>query len=215
MFTRASSRIALGATLVIVAGCAQDRRASLTEVIRVPVFEEVSGQAEMGPGSGDDDRVHELHVKLFGRNENPPNASMAKGEATFVVSHDGNSVEYEISVSNIENPFMAHIHMAPAGVNGPIVQWLFPNATTTTPGPVGIGPFSGRLAKGSFTAATFVGTLKGHPMSDLLAAIRSGNAYVNVHTNAGGGPAGPGNLPGGEIRAQLQPKDHNNDNDDR
>ena len=202
MSTRVSGRIALGAALVLVAGCAKENPSSPTEVIRVPVFEESAPRAAMG----DDAEVHELHVKLRGKNEVPPNASEAKGEATFIVSQDGMSVKYEITVSNIDNPFMAHIHMAAAGVNGPIVQWLFPSTTTTTTGPTGIGPFSGLLAKGSFTSATFVNVLKGHPMSDLLAAIRSGHAYVNVHTNAGGGPAGPGNLPGGEIRAQLHPK---------
>jgi hypothetical protein len=207
MSTRARSGIALGAALIFVAGCTKENPSSPTEVIRVPVFEESAPGAAMG----NDDKVHELHVKLRGRNEVPPNASEAKGEATFIVSKDGMSVKYEITVSNIDNPFMAHIHMAAAGVNGPIVQWLFPSTTTTTPGPTGIGPFSGLLAKGSFTSATFVNTLKGHPMSDLLAAIRSGNAYVNVHTNAGGGPAGPGNLPGGEIRAQLHPKEHGHD----
>ena len=202
MLTRVGGRIALGAAMVLVAGCAKENSPSPTEVIRVPVFEESAHGAAMG----DEGEVHELHVKLRGKNEVPPNASEAKGEATFIVSQDGMSVKYEITVSNIDNPFMAHIHMAAAGVNGPIVQWLFPSTTTTTPGPTGIGPFSGLLAKGTFTSATFVNALKGHPMSDLLAAIRSGNAYVNVHTNAGGGPVGPGNLPGGEIRAQLHPR---------
>jgi hypothetical protein len=61
------------------------------------------------------------------------------------------------------------------------------------------------LAEGTFTAANLVGPLAGHPLSDLLAAIQSGNAYVNVHTNDGQGAAntGPGDFPGGEIRGQL------------
>jgi hypothetical protein len=41
--------------------------------------------------------------------------------------------------------------------------------------------------------------------ADALAKIRSGNAYVNVHTSDGVGPPnqGPGDFPGGEIRGQL------------
>jgi hypothetical protein len=42
-------------------------------------------------------------------------------------------------------------------------------------------------------------------MSDLLAAIAAGDAYVNVHTNDGIPPTGtgPGDLPGGEVRGQV------------
>ena len=209
MLTRASSRIALGAALVVVAGCSNDRTAaSPTEVYRVPVFEEVPAQAGMG-----DDGIH-AHVKLRGKNETPPNASRAKGEATLVLSHDGNSMSYVLTVSNIDNVFMAHIHMAPKGVAGPIVQWLYPGVTPP-PGPCGAGPFHGLLAKGSFTSATFAGPLKGKAMADLVNAIKAGNAYVNVHTCKTGAAAGPGNLPAGEIRGQIPFKDHNHDVDDR
>ena len=46
------------------------------------------------------------------------------------------------------------------------------------------------LAEGTFTAANVTGI----SFADLLAAIRAGNTYVNVHTTA---------FPGGEIRGQL------------
>jgi 5-enolpyruvylshikimate-3-phosphate synthase len=83
--------------------------------------------------------------------------------------------------------------------------WLFPS-TAPVQGPLGAGRLDGVLAEGTFTAANFVGPLKGHPMSELLAAMRTGGAYVNVHTNDGVAPVTntPGDLPGGEIRGQLQ-----------
>ena len=202
MLMRASSRIAVGATLIVVAGCVKDRASSPTEVITVPVFEEVASEA-----SASSDDVHQIHVSPRGENEVPARDTRAKGEATFVISQDGESVHYVLTVSQIENPFMAHIHMAAAGVNGPIVQWLFPG-TAVGAGPTGIGLTSGLLATGEFTSATFVGPLAHHSMADLINAIRAGNAYVNVHTSSGvaGAPPAPGNFPGGEIRAQLQPK---------
>ena len=42
--------------------------------------------------------------------------------------------------------------------------------------------------------------------AEVLDKIRSGNAYVNVHTNDGVAPAntGPGDFPGGEVRGQLK-----------
>ncbi len=77
-------------------------------------------------------------------------------------------------------------------------------------GPLGAGRMDGVLAEGTITAANLVGPLAGHPLSDLVAAIQAGNAYVNIHTNDGVAPAntGPGDFPGGEIRGQLNMHNH-------
>jgi CHRD domain-containing protein len=141
---------------------------------------------------------------LKGRYEVPLRNTDAQGQAIFRVSDDGQSVAYKLIASNIDNAFMAHIHMGSSTVAGPIVVWLFPS-TAPVPGPLGSGRHDGVLAEGTFTAANLVGPLAGHPLSDLLAAIQSGNAYVNVHTNDGQGAVntGPGDFPGGEIRGQL------------
>lgn len=141
---------------------------------------------------------------LQGRYEVPMRDTNAQGQAIFRLSDDGSSVDYKLIASNIDNAFMAHIHMGPRTVNGPIVVWLYPS-TAPVPGPVGSGRHDGVLAEGMFTAANLVGPLAGHPLSDLIAAIQSGDAYVNVHTNDGvdGVNTGPGDFPGGEIRGQL------------
>ena len=141
---------------------------------------------------------------LKGRYEVPVRDTDAQGQAIFRVADDGRSVDYKLIAANIENAFMAHIHMGPATGTGPIVVWLYPS-TAPVPGPLGQGRIDGVIAEGTFTAANFVGLLAGHPMSDLLAAIEAGNAYVNIHTNDGvdGVNTGPGDFPGGEVRGQL------------
>ncbi len=197
MMSRASSHLALGATLMVVAGCTTDRPAP-TAVLRAPIFERRGGTEEM---SGPETRHFETDLR--GRNEVPPHDTRASGEALFRVRDDG-SVSYKLFVEDIRNPFMAHIHRAAVGVNGPIVVWLFPS-TAPAPGPIGVGLRDGLLAEGTFTAADLVGPLKNGPLSALLDAIRSGNAYVNVHTSDGSATPGPGNFPGGEIRGQLGP----------
>ncbi len=138
------------------------------------------------------------------------NNSLAQGQANFKLSDDRMSLHYKLIAANIDNAFMAHIHMAPPGVNGPIVVWLFPSTTPGVTGPLGAGRMDGVLAEGTITAANLVGPLAGHPLSDLLDAIQAGNAYVNVHTNDGVAPTntGPGDFPGGEIRGQLETHDH-------
>ena len=141
---------------------------------------------------------------LQGRFEVPLRDTNAQGEAIFQMNDDGTSVDYKVIASNIDNVFMSHIHMGPPTENGPIVVWLYPS-TAPVPGPLGSGRHDGVLAEGTFTAANLVGPLAGHPLSDLIAAIQAGNAYVNVHTNDGvdGVNTGPGDFPGGEIRGQL------------
>jgi CHRD domain len=141
---------------------------------------------------------------LNGSQEVPARDTNAQGQAIFHLSPDGSALDYELIGSNIENAFMAHIHMEQPGVNGPIVVWLYPS-TSPVPGPLGSGRHDGILAQGTIMADNLVGPLAGHPLADLVNALDSGNAYVNVHTNDGvdGTNTGPGDFPGGEIRADV------------
>jgi len=136
---------------------------------------------------------------LTGANEVPAHETRGVGQIKLQLSDDGTELRYRLISSNIDNVFMAHIHVAPAGVNGPIVAFLF--------GPVapGGGRTDGVLAHGTITAANLIGPLAGHPLSDLVAALSDGGAYANVHTNDGVPPTntGPGDFPGGEIRGQI------------
>jgi hypothetical protein len=135
---------------------------------------------------------------LVGANEVPPRDTRAEGELKLQLSADGKSLEYRIIASNIDNVFMSHIHIAPVGLNGGIVVFLF--------GPVapGGGRTEGVLATGTITAANLINKLKGHPLSDLIDSIRVGHAYANVHTSNGSATPSPGNFPGGEIRGQIR-----------
>lgn len=133
-----------------------------------------------------------FRAHLSGSEEVPPVATHAQGQAVFQLSRDGTELSYTLIAANIYDVLQAHIHLAPAGVNGPVVVWLYPSA----PPPVLIpGRFSGVLARGTVTAADLVGLLAGGTLSDLIDEMEAGNAYVNVHTVAN---------PGGEIRGQIR-----------
>jgi hypothetical protein len=142
---------------------------------------------------------------LSGAEEFPVRETQARGVAIFQVSGDGSEVKYRLIASNIDNVVQAHIHFpAPEGVNAGIVAWLFPESgPPALTGPT--GPQDGVLAVGTLTADDLTGVLAGQPLSALIDALRSGNAYVNVHTNDGADPpnSGPGDFPGGEIRGQI------------
>ena len=137
---------------------------------------------------------------LSGAEEVPARDTNARGNATFTLSDDGLTLSFKVIVANIDNVVASHIHIGPPGVNGPVVLFLFGNA------PPGGGTVNGILSQGTATAANLVGPLAGHPLSDLIAAMEAGNAYVNVHTNDGVLPPnqGPGDFPGGEIRGQIR-----------
>lgn len=136
---------------------------------------------------------------LSAAEEVPTNASLARGQTILKLSSDGTELEYRLIVANLENPFAAHIHLGSEGVNGPVVAFLF------GPAAPGGGRTSGVIATGTITSADLVGPLAGHSLSDLVDAIESGDAYVNVHTNDGDATTagGPGDLPSGEIRGQI------------
>jgi hypothetical protein len=147
--------------------------------------------------SNDDNRNFFAH--LSGDEEVPSRETRAVGQAVFHLNEDGTELAYTLIVANIENVVAAHIHVAAVGVNGPVVAFL------AGPFPAGGGRFDGVLAQGTITAANLDGPLTGHPLSDLVDAMKAGNTYVDVHTNDGVPPTntGPGDFPGGEIRGQI------------
>jgi hypothetical protein len=138
------------------------------------------------------------------------NASRARGNSIFKLSRDGTTMTFQLIVANIENVTMAHIHLGAFGTNGPPIVWLHPTVDARAPLLGGGGRIQGVIAADVFTAADFVGPLEGASMADLVALLRAGNAYVNVHTNDGVDPTntGPGDFPSGEIRGQIRHRGH-------
>ncbi|HSK25140.1 MAG TPA: CHRD domain-containing protein, partial [Egicoccus sp.] len=118
-------------------------------------------------------------AQLSGGEEVPAVETAAGGAAEFVLDDDGNSLSFTVDVDGLEDTTMAHIHLAPAGENGPPVVWLHTQEQAPELVP---GVFSGTLASGTITADDLVGPLEGATLDDLLAELAAGTAYVNVHT---------------------------------
>jgi hypothetical protein len=132
--------------------------------------------------------------------EIPARDTRAQGQVIFQLSDGGTALEYKLIASNIENVIASHIHVGTPDVNGPVGVFLF------GPAAPGGGRTVGVLAEGTITAANFVGPLAGMTIDDLVTLLDAGGAYVNVHTNDGQGDinTGPGDFPGGEIRANVR-----------
>ena len=169
---------------VVVAGACTDPSLTPTGpgTFTVPV------QFEAAQHAGE---PHNFRTNLSGGEEVPANDSQATGQAIFQISEDGMTLSYKLIVANIENVTQAHIHLAPTGVNGAVVAWLYPAAAPPQLIP---GRTDGILAEGVITEASLVGSLAGAELSVLIEEMQAGNTYVNVHTSQ---------FPPGEVRGQI------------
>lgn len=154
----------------------------------------------------DDGGRHQLKARLHGYNEAPSVSSTGSGEFRAKVSRGGASFEYDLRFQDLEGDVtQTHIHFGQVGVNGGISIWLC--GTAALPGPPGTpscqGPRAG-MASRTVTAADVVGPLgQGiSPMEfdEVLAAMRAGVTYANVHSTRN---------PAGEIRGQIRGKRDN------
>jgi CHRD domain len=121
-----------------------------------------------------------LHSKLTAKAETTSSTSVAKGHTLIKVRANG-TIEFKTRILNkAHETFVAgHIHLAPAGVAGPVVVPLFVAPTPVT---------SARHIKQSGIATPNPGTTGAALCADPAAY------YVNYHTTA---------FPGGAIRGQL------------
>lgn len=146
-------------------------------------------------------RAEHIQATLIGDEEVPFVSTVASGEFVAMINKDDQSIDYQLTYSGLQGTVtQAHIHVAQLSVNGSIVVWLC--QTAAAPGPAGTPtctPGSGTFT-GTITAANVVagGTasqqLAAGELAEVIAAMRAGAAYANVHTSLS---------LGGEIRGQI------------
>jgi CHRD domain-containing protein len=151
-----------------------------------------------------DEGTKNFRVDLQGYQEVPAISTAATG--TFQARIDDGVINWTLSYAGLEGsaaPTQAHIHFGQTSVNGGIAVWLCSNLTVTpNPTPPGTQacPTSPATISGTATPANVVGPagqgISAGEFDELVAAIRAGKAYANVHSTVFGG---------GEIRAQLGP----------
>ena len=121
---------------------------------------------------------------LLGASEVPATSSTATGSFSATLDEGAKTLTWSLDLPSITNATLAHIHLGAAGVSGPPVVTLFTSV------PAGSVSISGTSGPGD-VGGPFTGNWDG-----FVAALKSGDVYVNVHTSAN---------PGGEIRGQIRP----------
>ncbi|HZH40775.1 MAG TPA: CHRD domain-containing protein [Gemmatimonadales bacterium] len=124
-------------------------------------------------------KARTFSATLTGTHEIPQVNTIGSGSAKFTVKNDS-TIVFDLSLKGVPDVTGAHIHLGAAGTAGAAVATLIQGAD---PG----GKVSGTITPMDLHGAT---------MSQLIAAMKSGGAYVNVHTKT---------HPDGEVRGEIQP----------
>ena len=151
----------------------------------------------------DNDRNRErdkflVNADLIGYQEVPALSTTAKGHFRAWVDTKANTITYRLSYDALEGTVtQSHVHFGQMSVNGGISFFLCSNLGNGPAGtqacPEGPAELTGVITPDLVVGPTGTGIEAG-AMTEIVAAIRNGTAYANVHS---------AKWPGGEIRGQL------------
>ncbi len=177
----------------------------------------VLGAGVIATGAVAHDRASKIRADLIGYEEVPAQSTAANGTFRAFINRNADEIVYTLSYSGPFNTggtppapgavTQAHIHFGQFSVNGGISAFLC--GTTSNPGPAGTPvcpqpPADGSrvTVTGTITPASVIGPasqgIAAGEFNELVAAIRAGITYANIHTTVN---------PGGEIRGQISDDD--------
>jgi len=139
--------------------------------------------------------------------EVPALSSAASGSFKATIDEAAQTITYEVSYEGLEGAVaQSHIHLGQRSVNGGISVFLCGNPPTVPPAAVPQPPAcppSPATVTGVITPANIIGpaaqgiapsTATENEFDELVAALREGTTYANVHSSKFGG---------GEVRGQI------------
>jgi hypothetical protein len=140
--------------------------------------------------------------KMSGYLEVPSVSTTARGTIETKINNSS-SIEFKLTYSGLSgNPAAAHIHLGQQSVNGGIVAFLCggggkPACPASTSGTV-----SGTIVAANIQALTAQGIAGPADFGEVLAAMKAGFTYANVHTAA---------FSNGELRGQIRARGNGDD----
>jgi hypothetical protein len=143
-------------------------------------------------------------ARLDGLQETPVIWTDARG--SFSAEVEGNQIAFRLRWSGLEggNASVAHLHLGQRDVAGGVIAFLCGGG-----GQAACPAGASATVNGTIAAANVIGPanqgIAAGQLDELVAAIRAGVVYANVHNAT---------YPNGEIRGQLRGGGRGNDNDD-
>ena len=137
---------------------------------------------------------HELRARLTGFQETPLTlASSARGQFLATISEDETSIDFQLSYQGFGTDVgAAHIHLGRPATSGGVTIFLCGGGGRPA------CPVRAGIVQGTITAANVLAIptqdLAAGDLASIIAAIREGATYANVHSRK---------RPGGEIRGQI------------
>jgi hypothetical protein len=178
-------------------------------VVSLGIVASLGGSAIADDDHGDRNRAQRVfHARLVSYNEVPALSTPARGQFYAVVNKDGTALTYWLTYSGFAtNVAQSHIHFGQHHTNGGVSIWLCQGTArepTTPPGGMTdtpecqngqtTTPITDTVEAGDVVGPAGQGISAGE-FAEILAAMRAGAAYVNVHSVQ----FGPG-----EIRGQIE-----------
>ena len=142
---------------------------------------------------------------LTGYEEVPSVSTTANGQFSARIANDESRIDWQLSYSSLEGAVQqSHIHFGQTGISGGISVFLCTNLGNgpagTQPCPAPPAVISGTIVAADVspnipaTAAARTQGLNTGEIDELIAAMRAGATYVNIHSTL---------WPGGEVRSQI------------
>ena len=138
------------------------------------------------------EQTTQFRATLSGFQETPTLFSTGSGTFTATLSSDGTSLTYTLSYTGLIGASAAHIHLGAPAISGGVSAFLCGGGDKAS------CPASSGTVTGTITASDVIGPagqgLAAGNFAGLIASMRAGATYANVHTTA---------HPGGEIRGAI------------
>lgn len=151
-----------------------------------------------------------IGTALEGFQENPSLSTTGRGHLDLRIDDDSQTIQFELRYSDLEGvgttPFVtngvvtaSHIHVGARGVNGG-VSAFFCGGGGKPACPTPSGTVTGMIVPADIVGPATQGINAGEATAfeELVAAMRAGYTYANVHTTR---------WTGGEIRGQINDRD--------
>lgn len=143
-------------------------------------------------------RQEVVRARLVGYSEVPSQSVPGRGSFRAVIDEDAGTITYALSYADVAIT-QSHLHLGQHHTNGGISVFLCTNLGNAPAGvtvqvcPAAPAEITGVIMAANVTGPSAQGIAAGE-FAELLAAIRNGSVYANIHTTG---------LPAGEVRGQV------------
>jgi hypothetical protein len=146
----------------------------------------------------------QLRAALRGLNEVPPTTSPATATLRATLDENAQSITFTLDYKNmVATPSAAHVHFGPTKVNGGVMFFFCGGGGKPACPAATSGTITGSVVAADVIGPAAQGVAAGD-FASVVRAIRTGNAYANIHSAT---------FPGGEARGKVFGVGFSNDHD--